>query len=591
MNKSLREKIRAAPNNPGVYIFKDKNNHSLYIGKAANLKNRLSSYLSSDESKNRFLAQDATDLDIIITNSDVEALTLEESLIKLHKPRYNVRLKDDKKFPYLKITVQERFPRIMFTRDIKPDGSLIFGPYTNARALRQTRDALCRIFKLVSCAKDLSQPLTRACLEYDLGRCSAPCIGNISEPDYAILVRKSLKFLQGQSDELEQELEKIMWEYAKQEKFEAASTVRDQLIAIRRISQRQQVLTSDTFSKDVIGFARSRNTCTACLFRIREGRLIAKETFNLKISSTSNDEEIASAFIRLVYTHLSFVPEVIVIPATPLEWDIQSHWFRERGFRVRLSTGKKGDDRRLLKWAQKNAESELSSKVLKKRVPAGVFDLQNLLRLDTPPRWIEAFDVSNLKDKFAVGSSVAFQDGKPNKQRYRQYRIKRTTGQNDVAMIYEIVSRRIKDLKTQKKMPDLLLIDGGRGQLTAALTALKDIQIDVPVYALAKRYEELYDRQGNVVAVPATSKTMYLLMRIRDEAHRFAVKYHRTMRGKTVTRSVLDGIRDIGKKRKLMLLKHFGSVDAIKKASEEEIAKVTNIGRKTARNIYDSLHS
>jgi excinuclease ABC subunit C len=590
MNKSLRDKVKAAPDNPGVYIFKDNKNHSLYIGKAANLKSRLSSYLNLDETKNRFLARDAADLDIIITNSDVEALTLEESLIKLHKPRYNVRLKDDKKFPYLKITLQERFPRIMFTRDIKPDGSLIFGPYTNARALRQTRDALCRIFKLVSCEKDLSQPLTRACLEYNMGRCSAPCTGNISDADYRILVQKSLKFLQGQSDELEQELEKIMWKYAEQERFEAASTVRDQLIAIRRISQRQQVVTSDTFSEDVIGFARSRRTCTACLFRIREGRLIAKETFNLKISSASSDEEIASAFIRLIYTHLSFVPEIIVILATPLDWDIQSHWFKERGFKVRLSTGKKGDDRRLLKWAQKNAESELSSKVLKKRVPAGVLDLQNLLHLNAPPRWIEAFDVSNLKDKFAVGSSVAFRDGKPNKQRYRHYRIKRTTGQNDVAMIYEIVTRRIKDLKTLKKMPDLLLIDGGKGQLHAALTALKDVEIDVPVYALAKRYEELYDRKGNVVAIPATSKTMYLLMRIRDEAHRFAVKYHRTLRGRTVTRSVLDSIPGIGAKRKLMLLKHFGSAASVKKASEEEIAKVANIGRKTARRIYDALH-
>ncbi len=591
MLRTLVEKIKTAPDNPGVYIFKDKKNHSLYIGKAANLKSRLSSYLSTDEDKNRFLARDATDIDIIITNSDVEALTLEESLIKLHKPRCNVRLKDDKKFPYLKITVQERFPRIMFTRDIKPDGSLIFGPYTNARALRQTRDALCRIFKLVSCEKDLSQPLTRPCLEYNLGRCSAPCTRNIAEEDYAVLVQKALKFLQGQSDELEQELEKIMWKYAKQEKFEAASAVRDQLMAIRRISQRQQVVTSDTFSEDVIGFARSRNACTACLFRIREGRLIAKETFNLKITSSSSDEEIASAFIRLIYTHLSFVPRILVIQTAPLEWDIQSHWFREKGYTVRLSIGKRGDDRRLLKWAQKNAESELSSRILKKRVPAGVLDLQNLLHLEKPPRWIEAFDVSNLKDKFAVGSSVAFQDGKPNKQRYRQYRIKRTTGQNDVAMIYEIVSRRIKDLQARKKMPDLFLIDGGKGQLHAALTALRDIKIDIPVYALAKKYEELYDQQGNVVAVPTTGKSMYLLMRIRDEAHRFAVKYHRRVRGKTITRSVLDSIPGVGKKRKLMLLKHFGSVDAIKKASEEEIAKAAHVGKKIARLIYTTLHT
>ncbi|MGD8979659.1 MAG: excinuclease ABC subunit UvrC, partial [candidate division WOR-3 bacterium] len=311
MNKKLKKKIEQAPLFPGVYLFKDQKNKIIYIGKASNLKKRLTSYLNSS------IASQAADVDTIVTNSDVEALTLEESLIKLHKPKYNIRLKDDKKFPYLKVTVQEAFPRILFTRDLKEDGSLIFGPYTNAKALRRTRDALCRIFKLVSCTKDLSRKYTRPCLEYHLGKCSAPCTQSITKADYQNLVDKGIKFLRGSSDELEKAIEKHMWQYAERENFEAAKTLRDQLLAIRKISQRQQIVTEDNISRDVIGTARTRFRCIACLFRIRDNRLFSKEIYDLKINPSSRDEEISSAFIRLIYTHISFLPRQIVITAKP----------------------------------------------------------------------------------------------------------------------------------------------------------------------------------------------------------------------------------------------------------------------------------
>jgi excinuclease ABC subunit C len=591
MNNKLKERIKDAPRSPGVYLFKNIKNRIIYIGKAANLKNRLASYLNPDDHRNRILMSHTADIDIIITNSDTEALTLEESLIKLNKPRYNVRLKDDKKFPYLKITLPEEFPRIIFTRNIEPDGSLIFGPYTNARALRQTRDALCRIFKLVSCTKDLSKKYTRPCLEYSLGRCSAPCAGQITKKDYVYLVKKAIKFLRGKSDELEKEVEKTMWLYAEDDNFEAAAILRDQLLAIRRISQRQQVVTNINIKRDIIGISRSRFSCVACLFRIRENRLITKEIFHLKISPQVSDEEIASAFIRLIYTHLSFIPEEIVISTSPMEWNIQSRWFKKKGFNVRMSIGKKGDVRRLLKWAEKNAESELTKRLLKKRVPTVLLEIQNKLNLGKLPRWIEAFDISNLKEKFAVGSSVAFHDGKPYKQHYRHYRIKRIKGQNDFAMINEIVARRIKDLKKEKKLPDLLLIDGGKGQLSAAIRAIKGINIDIPVFAIAKRHDQLYDPYGNIVSIPATSRGVILLKRLRDEAHRFAISYHRKVRGKKLTASILDQISGVGIKRKLALLKYFGSVDAIRKASEEDIAKAPGIGKKFARIIYEALHA
>lgn len=587
----LKNKIKTAPQAPGVYLFKNNKNRIIYIGKAANLKSRLSSYLSREDNRNRILMSHTVDIDIIITNSDVEALTLEESLIKLNKPKYNVRLKDDKKFPYLKITMHEEFPRIAFTRNIKPDGSLIFGPYTSARALRQTRDALCRIFKLVSCSKDLTKKYARSCLEYNLGRCSAPCTGQINKKEYSNLANKATKFLKGNSDELEREIEKRMWRYAKKEKFKAAAILRDQLLAVRRISQRQQVVTTTNIDRDVIGISRSRFSCVACLFRIRENRLMSKEIFHLNITPQVNDEEITSSFIRLIYTHLSFIPNEIVISVLPLEWNIQSKWFMQKGFKVKISTGNKGESKRLLKWAQRNAESELAKRVIKRRTSGAILELQNHLHLENPPRWIEAFDVSNLKEKFAVGSSVAFHDGKPYKQRYRMYKIKRVRGQNDFAMIKEIVSRRIMDLNNKKKMPDLLLIDGGKGQLSAAIQAIREIDINLPVFALAKRNNQLYNPHGDVVSIPGSSRGFILLKRLRDEAHRFAIGYHRKVRGKNITESVLDKISGIGGKRKLTLLKYFGSTEAIKKASEEEIAKAPNIGKKIAKTIYEILHT
>jgi excinuclease ABC subunit C len=585
MNKTLKKKIDQAPLFPGVYLFKNQRNRIIYIGKASNLKNRLTSYLNST------LTTQATDVDTIVTNSDVEALTLEESLIKMHKPKYNIRLKDDKKFPYLKVTTQETFPRILFTRDLKEDGSLIFGPYTNAKALRRTRDALCRIFKLVSCTKDLSKKYTRPCLEFYLGKCSAPCTESITKAEYHNLADKGIKFLRGNSDELEKAIEKQMLQHAKNENFEAAKILRDQLFAIRKVSQRQQIVTEDSISRDVIGTARTRFHCMACLFRIRENRLFSKEIYDLKIGPQSSDEEITSAFIRLIYTHISFLPRQIVIAAAPSDWDIQERWFESKGFKVQLVTNPKSAVKNLLDWARKNAESEISTRVAKQRVSPVLIEIQEKLHLDNPPRWIEGFDVSNLGSKFAVGSSVAFKDGKPYKQYYRRYRIRRIAGQDDFAMIRQIVRRRLKDLKTRKSKPALLLIDGGKGQLSSALRVIKELETDIPTFALAKRSDELYNPDGSVISIPQTAKSFYLLKRLIDEAHRFAICYHRKLRGKQITKSVLDKIGGIGKLRKHEILKYFGSIEALRKASETEIAKVPGIGPKTAKHIYETLHT
>lgn len=585
MRNPSKDKITHAPLLPGVYLFKDKRKKVIYIGKASNLRNRLMSYINSS------IMKQVSDIDTIVTNSDVEALTLEESLIKLHKPKYNIRLKDDKKFPYLKVTIKEEYPRILFTRDLTEDGSLIFGPYTNAKALRRTRDALCRIFKLVSCTKDLSRKYTRPCLEYYLGRCSAPCTQSISKEEYAGLVDKGVKFLHGSSEELENAIEKQMWKHAKIENFEAAKILRDQLLAIRKISQRQKIVTDDNISRDVIGTARTRFHCIACLFRIRENRLFAKEIYDLKINPQSTDEEIASAFIRLIYTHISFLPQHLVIANMPSDWDIQARWFQSKGLKVQIMTKPKGVVKSLLEWAKKNAETEIPGKVGKHRIGPALIEIQERLHLNDPPRWIEGFDVSNLGDKFAVGSSVAFKDGKPFKQYYRRYRIRRIAGQDDFAMIRQIVSRRLKDIGNRKSRPDLLLIDGGKGQLNSALRVIKELKTEIPTFALAKRNDELYDQQGNVISIPQTAKGFYVLKRLRDEAHRFAIGYHRKLRGKQMTKSVLDSVEGIGRIRKLALLKYFGGMETLRKASETEITKVPGIGYQMAKRIYEALHT
>ncbi|UCD05614.1 MAG: excinuclease ABC subunit UvrC [candidate division WOR-3 bacterium] len=581
----MKEKIAYSPLLPGVYLFRDRKNKLIYIGKAANLRNRLTSHINSN------LMKHVHHIDTIVTNSDVEALTLEESLIKMHKPKYNIRLKDDKKFPYLKVTVTEEFPRILFTRDLKEDGSLVFGPYTNARALRRTRDALCRIFKIVSCTKDLSRKYQRPCLEFHLNKCSAPCTDSITKAEYDALVKKAIQFLRGSSNELEKTIEKQMWSHAGSENFEAAKTLRDQLFAIRKMSQRQQIVTEDHVSRDVIGIARTRYHCVACLFRIRENRLLSKEIYHLKINRQSSNEEVAGAFIRLIYTHISFLPEQIIISAFPDDWDIQERWFKEKGFKVRLIVKPRGEIADLMRWVIKNAEHELAATVARVPVSPALLELQESLHLDNPPCWIEGFDVSNLGNKFAVGSSVAFKNGKPYKHYYRRYRIKRIPGQDDFAMMKQIVGRRLRDLQRRKTKPDLLLVDGGKGQLNSALRVIREMETKVPTFALAKRAEELFDTRGNAISIPLTSKGFYLLKRLRDEAHRFAIGYHRKLRGKQMTKSLLDSIDGIGRSRKYAVLKYFGSIEALRKASETEIAKIRGIGPHIAKRIYEALHT
>ncbi len=588
--KSIKEKIINAPITPGVYLFKDRKNRPLYIGKAVNLKKRLNSYLKNEDPKIRILMQRAVDIEVIPTNSDVEALTLEESLIKLNKPKYNVRLKDDKKFPYLKITVKEEFPGIYVTRHIKSDGNALFGPYTSARALRQTVNAVSRVFGLRTCKFALpSKKIKRPCLKFILKRCAGPCVGQISPADYRKLVDEVILFLNGKSHLLEEEVEKKMWAAAREENYESAKYLRDHLQAIRLIQQRQAIVSRDNIDRDVLGLAHTENLASLALFKIRENRLVAREIYKLAINPASTDSEILAAFIRSHYLHQTYFPDEILLPIRPDDFSTLVRWFKLKNSNVKLTVGRFHEPKVLTDWAQQNAEIELLQDRAVRLIPTSLSALAKVLRLDHPPRWIEAFDVSNIMGDSAVGASVSFKDGRPDRSNYRRFRIKRVQGQNDFAMIREIVNRRLAQFIGEK--PDLLLIDGGKGQLSSARQAIKELNLEIPVLAFAKRSDQLYYKIDQIVSIPCSSPALKLLRYIRNEAHRFAITYHRKLRGRKIKSSILDRIPGLGPKKKIELLRHFGSIKNMTGASREEISKVRGIRKKIAEEIYNTLHS
>lgn len=590
MKRIVREKIETAPSYPGVYIFKGKAKRFLYIGKATDLKTRLKSYLQLGNPKHERIKRYACDLEFIATNSETEALTLEESLIKLNKPRYNVRLKDDKKYPYLKLTVQDRFPRLYVTRNLKKDGSLIFGPYTSAKSLRRTVKTVTEIFKLRSCRKKF--PLKkgeRACLNFAMDRCLAPCQENISEVEYRTIVDEVIHFLNGKSNELEKGIEMMMFNASKDEKYELAARFRDQLRALRMIKRRQKIVSSDGIDRDVIGISVSTRLAVAVIFKIRDNALIGKEIYKMEKTEGTSVAEVSASILRLIYTHLSYLPTEIILKEKPEDMPIFEEWLRSnRGHRIYIRINPAGERRRLLEWTIKNAELTLAEELGKKPVPKVLIELDRHLHLGKIPHWIEAFDVSNIRGKEATGSSIAFINARPKKSFYRHYRIRTVEGIDDYAMIREIVGRRVRDLGHE--IPDLFLIDGGKGQLSAALRVLAEEEIDIPVLAFAKRFDQLFLADGQIISIPLSSPALRLLKRIRDEAHRFAISYHKKLRRRKIRKGRLETLPGIGPKRALILIRHFKDLERIKGASEDELTNIPGIGKELARSIYEALH-
>ena len=576
------------PENPGVYLFLDKEGNPIYIGKAKNLKKRIRQYFRKDTGlKGSTIIRKAVEVKYIITDSEIEALLLEDTLIKKHKPRYNINLKDDKKYPYIKVSTEEEFPRVFLTRKIVKGKGVYFGPYTSAKSVRRTLRLLQKLFPLRTCRyKKLPD---KECLDYHIGRCPAPCTGRISREKYNENVQKVISFLKGRTEELEKELEREMWRASEGQEFEKAAVLRDRLFALRNLKSSQNVIFPDKRDLDIINMAGDRGLWIIAVLQIRMGRMFGKETFAINDPLQEGPESVLEYFLIRYYRELDFIPPVVYVPE-----EFEGMKRVEKALGVTLKKPVRGKEKRLLLMAKKNAGVELEGYRLKvkRSIPGSVLELQRHLKLKNPPKRIEGFDISNISGRYAVGSCVVFVNGRPLKGEYRRFRIKSIKGIDDYRMMGEVISRRIlRILKEGKQPPDLILVDGGKGQLNVAMSVVESLGLEgYNVLAIAKRFETLYLPDGSVLQLPPDSPALHLLKHVRDEAHRFAVGYHRRLRGKKVKSSVLDTIPGIGEKRKRDLILYFGSEKRIEGASIYDLMKVRGIGPILAKTIYEKFH-
>jgi excinuclease ABC subunit C len=590
---TFAEQVALAPEGPGVYLLKDAKGRVLYVGKARVLRERLRAYTQPQENRRlAALVARVRALETVVTRSEVEALVLEENFIKMKKPRYNVRLRDDKKFPYLKLTLGEPYPRILVTRNLVQDGSAWFGPYTSARELRKALRGVKRIFRLRTCRYDLpgDRP-ARPCLEFEVNRCTGPCGDRVTREEYRQQADDTARFLAGRADELVQGIEERMWQASRAQEFEAAGLLRDQLLALREIRKEQQAVLRDKASRDVVALARAGGAAVGTLLRIREGKVVAREEYPLAAAADAPDSELLATVIRAAHLHTADLPDEILLPAPIDEAAALEALFAERrGRKVRFVVPARGEKVGLLELARANAEKALVELGPRERVPAGGRELGELLGLAAPPRRIEGVDISNTQGTNAVGSVVVFRDDRPRKQGYRLFRVRTVKGANDFAMMEEVLSRRARGLVERgEPLPDLVLVDGGKGQLAAAMRAYHSVQPGIPILGIAKRTDRLYYADGREFSVPLRSPALGLLKRVRDESHRFAITYHRKLRGKGMVESELDAIRGLGPARKRALIRHFGSLESAKSASAADIARVKGFGPALAASVYAAL--
>ncbi len=595
---TIDEKLKVAPQKPGVYLFKDSKGRILYVGKAKKLRNRLRSHFNpgkDEEPRHHRLMARVVDFETIVTDSEVEALIMEANFVKEHHPRYNVNLKDDKSFPYIRVT-NELFPRIFVTRKIIRDGSRYFGPYTDVGSMRQLMNAIQRIFPVRTCnlqitAETVQKKVHRVCLMFHIGRCKGPCEGLISSEDYRWIVDQVVAFIEGKNVALIADLEQRMTRLAEDRRYEEAAALRDQIHSVATFYARQKVVDGFEIERDLLAVAVSGRLAVGVVFNVRSGKMINRLQFPLEGAEDRSEPEVLTSFIEQYYVRAEFIPGDVFL-AGPVE-DEQGliHWLsQQKGRPVRFVYPQRGKKARLMQLCRENARLLLDEMLLQKNasgtwIAPSVLALQKDLKLENPPMRIEAFDNSNIQGSDPVASMVVFENGKPKKSDYRKYKIKTVRGPDDFASMAEIIERRIsRILKEGRDMPDLILVDGGKGQLNAALGVLKKFEMeDQPVIGLAKRLEEIFlPGLQDPQMLPKTSSSLRLLQRLRDEAHRFAITYHRSLRQKRTVRSVLDDIPGIGEKRRKILLNTFGSVDAIRKASVEEILKVKGLNRKVA---------
>jgi excinuclease ABC subunit C len=601
------EKISSFPEKPGVYIMKDRRGKVIYVGKAVSLKNRLRSYFQSSKNlplKVASMVPKIEDIEYIVTDSEVEALILECNLIKFHRPKYNILLRDDKQYPYIKITLNEPFPRIQVVRRVKKDGAKYFGPYADAGAMREAIDVIRKIFPVRACKKDLSElPLKeRPCLNFHIKRCLAPCQGNIDEKEYNEIIKNVMMFLEGKQEALIAQLKEKMEKAAENLDFEWAAVLRNQIVALEKVREKQKIVSTNPVDQDVIAMARGFDTVCIQVFFIREGKLVEREPFILKNTDGVERKEIMTSFVKQFYDGAAFIPREIIVEEEIDDIKTIEDWLsRKKGSRVSIIVPRRGEKKQLARMVAENARSFLDQRESiedreKLRNKKALEELKIYLNLEDVPNRIEAFDISNTQGTESVASMVVFEEGMPKKQDYRKFKIKTVDGPNDFESMKEAVLRRFKrgiegDEKF-KDFPDLLLIDGGKGQLKYVRDALGELNLShIPTIALAKEFEHIFvEGKDDPIILPRDSEALYLLQRVRDEAHRFAISFHRKLRSKRNLHSVLDDIPGIGKTRRLALLQVFGGIEGIKKASVEELSRVPGMNTKAAQAVYDYFH-
>lgn len=613
----LEEELKKLPASPGVYLMHNNRDEIIYVGKAISLKNRVRQYFQSSRNKTAKIEQMVSHIawfEYILTDSELEALVLECNLIKEHRPRYNTMLKDDKTYPYIKATVGEEFPRLLFSRDMKKDGkSRYFGPYTSAGAVKDTLDLIHKLYRIRTCNRNLPRDTgkERPCLNYHIKQCDAPCQGYISREDYLKSFGQALDFLNGRYAPLIKSLEEKMNQASEDMEFERAIEYRELLNSVKQVAQKQKITSSGREDRDIIAMARDEQDAVVQVFFIREGKLIGRDHFHLQAGTAENDGEILDSFIKQFYAGTPFIPRELWLQVPVMDEEVISRWLTERrGQKVKIVVPKKGEKERLVELAARNAALVLSQdkERIKKeelRTIGAMNQVGGLIGLDGVRR-IEAFDISNTSGVESVGSMVVYEDGRPKRSDYRKFKIRTVKGPDDYASMREVLTRRFshglrevqehresgEDLSAGSftRFPDLIMMDGGRGQVNIALEVLNSLGLSIPVCGMVK--DDFHRTRGlyyNNVEVPIDrhSEGFRLITRIQDEAHRFAIEYHRSLRGKGQVKSVLDDIPDIGPARRKALMREFKDIEAIRAAEVEDLAKVPQMNERAARQVYE----
>lgn len=603
MNETIKEKLDKLPQKPGVYMMKDASGKIIYVGKAKVLRNRVRQYFQSSAKhsvKTAIMVSKICDLDYIICDSEMEALVLESNLIKENKPRYNILLKDDKHYPYIKITLNEEYPRMLFVRKIENDGAKYFGPYPGGYSIKETMELLKNIFLLPHCKKQFPRDLKkdRPCLYYAMGRCSGVCQGNVGQAEYRRIYKNIVSFLDGRDEEVIENLEKEMMEASAAMEFERAALLRDRAASVKRLGEEQKVITDSVGDIDVIAIAAEDDLASAEVFYIRAGKLIGKDSFDLSDAINHDCAQLLGEFVLSFYSRDNFIPQTLLLSHYIDELDtVEEFLTKKRGKRAYIKVPSRGGNKKTVDMAYNNALKNIENyktKVVREKLrAASVTELAKALGLEVIPDRIESYDISHISGSDSVASMVVFENGKSARSEYRRFKIKTVEGADDTASLREVLTRRFTHELREgdgkfSKLPDLILLDGGKGQLNAIKSLFDEMGIDVPVFGMVKddrhRTRALLGEEGEVYLNP-TSSVFHMVAGIQDEVHRFAIEYHRSLHRKTTMESELEKIEGIGKQKRIALLKHFRSIGKIKSASIDELVAVKGISLKNAEDI------